>query len=407
MKERAILVGVFTGRRLSDERLSELGQLASTAGAEVVTSVEVKRTKIDPRFYIGSGKVEEIGRLVSEVESNIIIFDCDLSPAQQHNLEEITGVKVIDRTQLILDIFARRARTSEGKLQIELAQLTYLLPRLTGRGVELSRLAGGIGIRGPGEMKLEVDRREIRRRITKLKSEIREVRRHRAIQRESRGEIPSVALIGYTNSGKSTLLKSLTGAKVAVGDKLFSTLDPTIRRITLPENIHAVVIDTVGFIRELPHRLIAAFKATLEEVSLSDLLLHMVDASHPRRKEHRDIVLKIIGELGAENKPVLTVLNKIDLVRKEDEEYLCREFPGCVTISALQKTGFENLLNSISRCLSVEREIVNFRIPQKKSEIVALLHKMGHVISEEYTSGHVVLEVEVSKALRAQLREYE
>ena len=308
---------------------------------------------------------------------------------------------------MILDIFAKRARTSEGKLQVELAQLTYLLPRLTGRGIELSRLAGGIGIRGPGETKLEVDRRKIRRRITKLKGEIKEVRKHRAIQRKGREKLPSIALVGYTNSGKSTLLKSLTGAKVTVEDKLFSTLDPTVRKVELPGNVKAAVIDTVGFIRELPPRLMVAFKATLEEVTLSDLLLHMVDASHPRRKEHSDIVLRIVEELGAGNKPVVTVLNKIDLVGNHEKEYLSREFPGCVAISALHKTGFENLLNSVSQCLSGERERVNFRIPQDKAEIVALLHRRGHVLSEEYTSRDVIVDAEVDRKLRTQLREYE
>ena len=389
-----------------EEPLRELEQLAKTAGAQAVGELSVKQKRVNPHFYVGSGKAEEISTLASGSEANLIIFDCDLSPAQQQNLEEVCGTKVIDRTQLILDIFAKRARTSEGKLQVELAQLMYLLPRLTGKGIELSRLAGGIGIRGPGERKLEVDRRKIRRRITKLKEEIKEVRKHRAIQRKGRREIASVALVGYTNSGKSTLLNSLTGAKIAVGDKLFSTLDPAARKVELPGNMPAVIIDTVGFIRELPHHLIAAFKATLEEVTLSDILLHIVDISHPGHKEHRDVVMEIIRELGAEKTPMITVLNKIDLLAQEEKERLFVEFPGCVAISALHGEGFENLIEVLSGHLRGERVRVRLKIPQSKADIIALLHREGHVLNEEYTSRDVIMDVEVSGKLRAAVKEY-
>ncbi len=338
--------------------------------------------------------------------ANLIIFDRDLSPVQQRNLEEITQTRVIDRTQLILDIFARRARTSEGKLQVELAQLTYLLPRLTGKGIELSRLAGGIGIRGPGERKLEIDRRKIRKRITKLKKDITNVRKHRAVQRNVRKKISSIALVGYTNSGKSTLLNSLTGAKIQTEDKLFSTLDPTARRIKLHGNMEAVIIDTVGFIRELPLHLIAAFKATLEEVTLTDILMHIVDASHPRHKEQENVVLDIIKKLGAEEKPVITVFNKTDLISREEEECLLKEFPGCVGISALYRKGFDKLLELIREKLSAERQEVRLRIPQSKPEVIALLHEKGNVINERYTSRDVIIEAEVSGKLLRAVKDY-
>ena len=390
----------------SEERLRELEQLAKTAGAQSIGDLSIRQKRTSPHFYVGRGKAEEIATLASGSEANLIIFDCDLSPAQQRNLEEICGTKVIDSPQLILDIFAKRAKTSEGKLQVELAQLMYLLPRLTGKGIELSRLAGGIGIRGPGERKLEVDRRKIRRRITKLKEEIKEVRKHRAVQRKGRQEIASIALVGYTNSGKSTLLNSLTGAKIAIGDKLFSTLDPTARKVKLSGNTSAVIIDTVGFIRELPHHLIAAFKATLEEVTLADILLHIIDASHPRRREHQDVVLEIVRELDAEKTPVITVLNKIDKLVQEEKERLSVEFPGCAAISALHSEGFEDLIALLSGHLRGKREKVKLRIPQSKADLIALLHQKGHVLDEKYTSREVIMDVEVNGKLRAAVKEF-
>ena len=419
-KEYAILVSVAPGREKRDSYIppqgthspldglpGELGQLTTTAGAEVVGDITVRRTRIDPQFYIGKGKVEEIKQLASGVESNIVILDCDLTPRQQRNLEERIGVKVVDRTQLILDIFARRARTNEGKLQVELAQLTYLLPRLTGKGIELSKLAGGIGIRGPGETKLEVDRRKIRRRITKLKKEIEEIRKHRAVQRKRREGIFSLAIVGYTNSGKSTLLNSLTGASVEVEDKLFSTLDPTVRKVALPANLEVVLIDTVGFIRELPHHLIAAFKATLEEVSLADILLHVVDAGHPDREEQKDIVLEVIRELGSGDKPVITVLNKIDLLDESDKEKVSHQFPDGIPVSALHKIGLDALLDEVATYIRTQRERVKLRIPHHRGELVSLIHQKGHVFSEEYTSGGVLIDAEVNQKLRDKLKKYE
>ncbi len=419
-KEYAILVSILSRReklnsyihpkethRSVDELPGELKQLTITAGAKVIKDITIKRRKIDPGLYIGKGQAEEIKELALDVESNIIIFDCDLTPRQQRNLEELIGIKVVDRTQLILDIFARRARTNEGKLQVELAQLSYLLPRLTGRGVELSRLAGGIGIRGPGERKLEVDRRKIRRRIIKLKQEIEEIRKHRVVQRKRREELFSLAIVGYTNSGKSTLLNSLTGAKVEVEDKLFSTLDPTARKVKLPENTGVVLIDTVGFIRELPHHLIAAFKATLEEVTLADILLHVVDASHPDREEQRDIVLEVVRELGSGDKPMITVLNKIDLLNENEKEGLSHEFPDGIPVSALYKIELDSLLDELVRYIRTRRERVRLRIPHDKGQLVSLIHQKGHVFAEEYTSGGVLLDAEVNQELRAELKKYE
>lgn len=391
----------------SEKFPGELEQLAKTAGAEVITHITARRTKIDPRFYIGRGKAEEIRELALDVESNIVIFDCGLTPRQQQNLEELIGIKVVDRTQLILDIFARRARTNEGKLQVELAQLTYLLPRLTGRGIELSRLAGGIGIRGPGEQKLEVDRRKIRRRITKLKEEIKEIRKHRAVQRKRRGEIFSVALVGYTNSGKSTLLNSLTGAGIKTEDKLFSTLDPTVRKVALPKNMEVVLIDTVGFIKELPHHLIAAFKATLEEVTLSDILLHVIDASHREREEQKDVVLEVIRELGSGDKPMIAVLNKIDLLNEDEKKRLSNEFPDCLSISALYKIGLDDLLDELAICIRTGRERIKVRIPYDKGGLVSHIHQEGHVFAEEHTARGVLLDAEVNQKLRAELKKYE
>ena len=406
MKEKAVLVEFFS-IITPDEKSGELSQLTVTAGAEVVSQVFAKTTKrINPGYYIGRGKAEEIRKLISDTKSNILILDCDLSPAQQRNLEDLTGVKVVDRTQLILDIFARRARTNEGKLQVELAQLTYLLPRLTGRGIELSRLGGGIGTKGPGEQKLEVDRRRIRKRITKLREEIKEVRKHRAVQRKKRQDTFSAALVGYTNSGKSTLLNSLTGAKVETENRLFSTLDPTVRKIALPENISMVLIDTVGFIRQLPHHLIAAFKATLEEVTLADILLHVIDASSRQRGKQKDVVTEVIRELGSADKPVLSVFNKIDLIDEKEKNSLSREFPDCLQISALYKIGFDDLLNKLAVYIRTERERVKLKIPHDKGGIVSLLHRKGHVFTEEYTPENVLLDVELSHKLSAELKKY-
>jgi GTP-binding protein HflX len=355
-EERAVLVALITegtdAWQIEDD-LDELAQLARTAGATICGRLTQARPQPDPRFFLGSGKVQELALLVQELGANIAVVDQELTPTQQRTLEEIIGVKVIDRTELILDIFAQRARTREGKLQVELAQLKYLYPRLVGKGLTLSRLGGGIGTRGPGETKLEIDRRRIRERINLLEKETSRIRNHRDIQRRRRTEdnLPVVALTGYTNSGKSTLLNALTKADVLVEDKLFATLDPATRRTTLPDHSFVLLCDTVGFIKKLPTQLVAAFRATLEEVAVADVLLHVVDASHPNVIEQMSSVYDVLAELGAVDKPIITVLNKAELVRKEDLRFLVSQVPSPVVISALKRLGFGSLLSTLQDLL--------------------------------------------------------
>jgi len=351
--ERAITVTVDLGRReewTPEEKATELKELVLSTGAKVVEELVARREKIEPACYIGKGKVEEIAKICADKNINVVIFNNDLSGTQQRNLEEMVGKKVIDRTQLILDIFARRAHSNEGKTQVELAQLLYLLPRLTGKGIHLSRLGGGIGTVGPGEKKLEVDRRRIRSRIFRLKKELENLSARRGMMRKKRERfsLPTVAIIGYTNVGKSTLINTLTSSNVAVQNKLFSTLDPTVRRYTLPDRKNILLVDTVGFIYNLPHDLVEAFKATLEEVAEADLLLHIIDISHPKAKEQSDAVYKILEEIGARGKSVVLVLNKIDkidnnVVVNKAMEY----FPNAVAISAIRREGLKELLNRI------------------------------------------------------------
>lgn len=355
--EKAITVGleVAGSRRWEvEDSLDELDRLAETAGAEVVGRVVQRRASPDPATYIGEGKAREIAALAIVAHADLVIFDDELSPAQQRNLEEIIGIKVIDRTWLILDIFASRAASKEGKIQVELAQLSYLLPRLTGKGVELSRLGGGIGTRGPGETKLETDRRRIRKRIAVLRGELAEIAARRGLQRSRRKEagIPVVSLVGYTNAGKSTLFNALTESQVLAEDKLFATLDPTIRRCRLPGGGVVLLADTVGFIRKLPHDLVAAFRATLEEVAEADVICHVVDASHPGKDEQCAAVNAVLADLGLQDKPMVTVLNKIDLVEGDIErERLRVEHPGAVLISAAERWGLSDLLRAIEDTL--------------------------------------------------------
>ncbi|MBC8000436.1 MAG: GTPase HflX, partial [Leptolyngbya sp.] len=311
------------------------------------------RAQPDPKFFLGSGKVQELALMVQEMGANIVIVDKELSSNQQQNLAGVVGVKVIDRTELILDIFAQRAQTKEGKLQVELAQLKYTLPRLVGKGTSLSRLGGGIGTRGPGETKLEIDRRRIRERITFLERETERIKTYRDTQRRKRFDdnLPQVALTGYTNSGKSTLLNALAKADMLVEDKLFATLDPSTRRTSLPDHSPVLLTDTVGFIKRLPTSLIAAFRATLEEVAIADVLLHVVDASHPNVMEHMSSVYDVLSELGAIEKPIITVLNKTDKARKEDLEWLAAQVPNPVMVSSVMRTGLGGLLTNIQTVL--------------------------------------------------------
>lgn len=357
-EERAILVGLFTKdntKTEAEESLRELENLADTAGAKVVHTVIQKKHSPDPAYYIGSGKAEDLSLMVQEHNANLVIIDSELSASQQKHLEDIIGVKTIDRTELILDIFAQRAQTKEGKLQVELAQLKYLYPRLIGAGLSLSRqmgggTSGGIATRGPGETKLETDRRVIRRKIQHLESEVEQIRLYRQTQRKKRISqgTPSAALVGYTNTGKSTLLNALADANVFVEDKLFATLDPKTRRIVMPDMSYVLLSDTVGFIQRLPTSLIAAFRATLEEVLEADIIIHVVDSSHNCFSEQIDTVYDVLAELGVNGKPMITVFNKMDLVKKFDNDLLeTLKVPNPIKISAQKREGFGRLIHKI------------------------------------------------------------
>lgn len=356
-EERAFLVGLVCDGANSwqvEDDLDELARLARTAGATVCGRLTQTRPGPDPKFFLGSGKMQEVSLLIQELGATLLIVDQELTPNQQRNIESVVGVKVIDRTELILDIFAQRAQTKEGKLQVELAQLKYLYPRLVGKGQTLSRLGGGIGTRGPGETKLEIDRRRIREKITFLEEDAKRIMNYREVQRKRRvaEHLPVVALTGYTNSGKSTLLNALTKSDVFTGDKLFATLDPTTRRTTLPDHSPVLISDTVGFIKKLPTSLVTAFRATLEEVAVADVLVHVVDASHPNVLEHISSVHDVLSDLGAVDKPMITVLNKADKVRKEDLAWLVAQVPNPVTSSATMRFGLGGILNKIQEVIS-------------------------------------------------------
>jgi GTP-binding protein HflX len=380
-----------------EDSLSELGTLARTAGAEVVGTLIQRLRHPDVATYIGRGRAQELRDTEKELGFDIVIFDDELSPSQQRNLEKLLDARVIDRTALILDIFAQHARTREGRLQVELAQLEYRLPRLAGHGLELSRQAGGsrsagaggvggaIGVRGPGETKLEIDRRRIRSRIAELREEIEGVREQRTIHRRQRAAqaIPVIAVVGYTNAGKSTLFNALTEAEVLTENKLFATLDPTTRHITLPGNQEALLTDTVGFIQKLPTRLIAAFRATLEEVIDADLVLEVVDISHENAIEQSETVNEILHELEADEKPRVTALNKVDLL-DDPSEVDTTLYPHAVVVSALQKVGLDALLAQIAQVLAANMEAVQVIIPYDKSDLVELFHRRGRVELEEH-----------------------
>ncbi|MFC4077941.1 GTPase HflX [Salinithrix halophila] len=384
-RERAILVGcgLKADEANLDSSLDELARLADTAHAETVARVAQLRDQYDPTWLIGKGKAEEIARIVEEKAIDLAIFDQELSPRQLARLEDLIPCKVIDRTQLILDIFAMRARTKEGSLQVELAQLEYTLPRLIGRGKELSRLGGGIGTRGPGEKKLETDRRHIRRRIHELKRELERVRKHRQLHQSRRRkmEIVQVALVGYTNAGKSTLLNRLTGADVLEEDRLFATLDPTSRFLELPSGEKVLLTDTVGFIRHLPHHLVAAFRSTLEQVKEADLLVHVVDQSHPEAMEQMAAVERVLRELEADHIPALTVFNKQDRAR---EEVLSAEGES-ISISALEGKDLELFKEKMDRMLHAVQVQGSAEIPVSNGEIISHLYQMADVIRSEVT----------------------
>jgi len=367
----------------SEESLDELASLAETAGAMVITRVIQNRQKPDSATYIGSGKAEELALVCQAMEIDLAILDDELTGAQQKNLENILGVRVIDRTALILDIFAQRAQSAEGKLQVELAQMKYRLPRLQGMGTVLSRLGGGIGTRGPGETRLEVDRRRIRRRIDDLESQLKEIKKQRDLRRARREKTgqTTVALVGYTNAGKSTLLNALSGADVLVEDKLFATLDPVMCQVELPENRRCLVVDTVGFIRKLPHQLVQAFRSTLEEALYADLLVVVSDLSSPNYAQQRATVFEVLNDLGAGDKPILEALNKADRVNVTG----VIEPADAILISAKEGRGLDALKAEISRRIAALRHRAELLIPYDKGGVLSLIHSKGQVLSEEYT----------------------
>ena len=393
-----------------EDSLSELRQLAATAGANVVATIIQRLDRPTAPYYIGKGKAEEIAKHCEEHGITSLIFDDELSPAQGRNLELLTSRKVIDRTQLILDIFAQRARTKEGRLQIELAQLQYLLPRLTRMWTHLSRQSGGIGTRGPGETQLEVDRRRVQERIARLERDLKEVRKNRGVQREGRlrKNWPVASLVGYTNAGKSSLLNRLTGAGVLAMDKLFATLDPTTRQVTLPNHQKILLTDTVGFIRKLPHTVIESFKATLEEVRLSDLLIHIVDLSHPQYHEQMAAVDSALAELDASGKQTIIVFNKTDLV--PDKEIVVNQLarhPGSVAISARTGDGITSLIEELEVRLAAWRLRGEYCIPSNESALLAEIHRAGHVLDIRYEGDNAILQAHVPPELSARLAPYE
>lgn len=431
--ESALLVGVgwkrlprFSGMPVGEqgrESLAELVELAKSAGAEVASTVFQVRDKADPATLVGRGKLDEIRAEATTHNVPLIIFDSNLSPMQQRNIEEATGRRVIDRTQLILDIFARHARSREGQLQVELAQLNYMLPRLTGHGAAMSRLggksgsggaAGRIGVRGPGEKKLETDRRRIRDRVRRIESSINEVRKQRALRREARNAVPlgTIALVGYTNAGKSTLFNALSRAEVLVSPRMFATLDPTIRAVRLPSNRRVLISDTVGFIRDLPKGLLNAFRATLEEVQEAALILHVSDVSNPHHAELDDAVDKILCDLGVNERPKLRVFNKVDQLTPEQRAPLVHPYAmgagvdgGPALVSALTREGIEELLRRMDGALPVDPMVMlSLRMPMTEGRTLALVHALGRVLRSKVEDSHMLLDAEVPVSIARRLR---
>lgn len=404
--QRAMLVSLDTGEYDAEASLAELEELTRTAGADPVLTLSQKRPSPDTATCIGSGMVEQTAGLCGQEEIDLLIFDRELTPTQIRNLEQACKVRVIDRTTLILDIFAQRARSKEGKLQVELAQLRYLLPRLGGQGTALSRLGGGIGTRGPGETKLETDRRHIRRRIGNLKEQLKDVEAARSVidrRRKKDGTI-TVALVGYTNAGKSTLMNQLTQAGVLAEDKLFATLDPTARALKLPCGKTVMLIDTVGLIRRLPHHLVEAFKSTLEQAATADILLNVCDASSGEAREHLEVTNSLLQELGAAGHPVIPVLNKWDAV--ENPEF-APHLPGAVRISALKGEGIDQLLKAIEENLPEKTFPVDLLLPFSKTGLAARLREEGAVLSEEYVPEGLRISAQVDQRLYGSVKEYE
>ncbi len=411
--ERAVLCGVHTGclDTLSDtteETIAELERLADTAGAETVGYLLQNKSQIEKATYIGEGKIEELKNACLELDANLVIFDDELSPIQIRNLEDRLNIRVIDRSMLILDIFARHAVTGEGKIQVELAQLKYLLPRLTGMGSKLSRLGGGVGTRGPGETKLETDRRHIHRRISHLKEELSEVKKHRELLRARRKKENRymVAIVGYTNAGKSTILNKLTGSDILAQDKLFATLDPTIRGLTLSDKREIMLVDTVGFIRKLPHHLIEAFKSTLEEAAHADLLLLVADGADTEVDMHLEIVSRLLADIGAGDKPRLVVFNKSDLIPEDKNLTVLAQNAPFVEISAKCGTGIDKLLQKLEDLVPGKKKKVTLLIPYANGQILSQIHENQTVLEEVFEAGGTRITTMLDAVCYSKYREF-
>ncbi|HEX7095363.1 MAG TPA: GTPase HflX [Acidimicrobiales bacterium] len=408
-RERIVLVGVTMPPQADEDTeasLDELELLVDTAGADVVARVVQRRTTPDPSTFVGKGKAEEIYELSEQVDADTVVFDEELTPAQQFNLERIFKRSALDRTAVILDIFAQNASSQEGKAQVELAQLRYRLPRIRGKGMQLSQQRGGINTRGPGETQLEVDRRRIVRRIHKLESELREIRKHRAVQAKARKRTANrhVAIVGYTNAGKSTLLNRLTSAGVLVEDRLFATLDATTRRLSLPGGETVYVSDTVGFVRKLPHQLVEAFKSTLDVVVDADLLVHVVDASSPDVEGNIDAVRAVLREIGASDVPELLVFNKAD--RTPEAHRLASRYPGAVAISAVTGEGIDDLLHAIGDRLRALTKVTELLIPFERGDMLAAVHREGQVLLEQADEGGMRVRARLEPGSIGRLKEF-
>ena len=398
-----------SARHHVEDHLEELEQLADTAGAVVVGTLTQQIDRPNPATYLGKGKIEELGTLINDLDASLIIFDDELTPAQGKNVEDATGKRVMDRAELILDIFATRARTSEAKMQVELAQLEYMLPRLTRMWTHLEKFRGGIGMRGPGETQLETDRRLINHRIKLLKERLTDVTRAREVQRQGRRGIFRASLVGYTNAGKSSILRGLSGAQeVFVEDRLFATLDPLTREVDLGDNNRVLLTDTVGFIRKLPHHLVASFRATLEEVREADLLLHVIDASHPQWEEQRHVVNAVLDELGAHGKATLHVFNKIDRVQPETlvalQERITNLLPNSVFVSAHTDGGLEPLRRALLTNTRSLRPLSEIRVSGSDGRLIAEIHRLGEVVDQTTDGADLVLRARVDDALAGRLR---
>ena len=404
--QRVLLVCVDTGEYDAQASLDELWELSESAGAEPVATLTQKKQRPETATYVGSGRLEEIKSFCENQDIDVLIFDCELTPTQIRNIEQATGVRTIDRTMLILDIFALRARSREGKLQVELAQLNYMLPRLTGKGIEMSRLGGGIGTRGPGETKLETDRRHIRRRMETLKEQLKDVKQHRDMlkSRRKKDGVITVAIVGYTNAGKSTLMNCLTDAGVLAEDKLFATLDPTSRALKLPNGVSVMLTDTVGLVRRLPHHLVEAFKSTLEEAAEADIILNVCDASSEEAYLHLDVTRELFESLGCTSSPIIPVLNKWD--RVNEKSGVIPMVSGAVRISAINGTGIDKLLERIEENLPVEIRRVKLLIPFDKGRIAAEVREKATLLEEKYSENGIVITALLKPDMYGRLKKY-